>query len=278
MALNIVSVGADKKALQSFLEVPYRIYKDDANYVYPLISEMKHFHDKKKNPFYSHADSELWLVERNGQIIGRIGACVDRYNNEHWNEKTGWFGFYEVDDDAEAAALLLETAQSWLAERDMEIMRGPGCFTSNHDWYGLQVAGEFSRPVIGMPYNPRYYEQHLENFGLAGAKDLFAWNIVTKSADNPEQRMLGERCIVGFNSGPPFTPSLYNNNVQIFQNKDTAVIMTEMIHDARIVRLGDKPELSDEIFEESLGVISVSGIIEGIFFKTESPYPVSKSF
>jgi len=180
MALNIVSVGADKKALQSFLEVPYRIYKDDANYVYPLISEMKHFHDKKKNPFYSHADSELWLVERDGQIIGRIGACVDRYNNEHWNEKTGWFGFYEVDDDAEAAALLLETAQSWLAERDMEIMRGPGCFTSNHDWYGLQVAGEFSRPVIGMPYNPRYYEQHLENFGLAGAKDLFAWNIVTK--------------------------------------------------------------------------------------------------
>lgn len=65
--------------------------------------------------------------------------------------------------------------------------------------------------------------------------------------DGPEDRGLSERCIVGFNSGPPFTPSLYNNNVQIFQNKDTAVIMTEMIHDARIVHLGDKPELSDNI-------------------------------
>ena len=65
--------------------------------------------------------------------------------------------------------------------------------------------------------------------------------------DGPEDRGTSERCIVGFNSGPPFTPSLYNNNVQIFQNKDTAVIMTEMIHDARIVRLGDKPELSDDI-------------------------------
>jgi hypothetical protein len=42
-------------------------------------------------------------------------------------------------------------------------------------------------------------------------------------------------------------PSLYNNNVQIFQSKDTAVIMTEMIHDARIVPLGDKPELNDDI-------------------------------
>lgn len=65
--------------------------------------------------------------------------------------------------------------------------------------------------------------------------------------DGPEDRGLSERCIVGFNSGPPFTPSLYNNNMQIFQNKDTAVIMTEMIHDARIVRLGDKPALSDDI-------------------------------
>ncbi len=65
--------------------------------------------------------------------------------------------------------------------------------------------------------------------------------------DGPEDRGLSSRCIVGFNSGPPFLPSLYNNNMQIFQNKDTAVIMTEMIHDARIVSLVDKPVLSDDI-------------------------------
>jgi len=63
----------------------------------------------------------------------------------------------------------------------------------------------------------------------------------------PEDRGLSERCIVGFNSGPPFLPSLYNNNLQIVQSKDTAVIMTEMIHDARIVHLGDKPELDENI-------------------------------
>ena len=56
-------------------------------------------------------------------------------------------------------------------------------------------------------------------------------------ADGPEDRGLSERCIIGFNAGPPLIPSLYNNNVQIFQNKDTAVLMTEMIHDARIVPL-----------------------------------------
>ena len=63
----------------------------------------------------------------------------------------------------------------------------------------------------------------------------------------PEDRGLSERCIVGFNSGPPFIPSLYNNNVQILQNKDHAVIMTEMIHDARIVPLDGRPYTDEEI-------------------------------
>lgn len=69
--------------------------------------------------------------------------------------------------------------------------------------------------------------------------------------DGPEDRGLSERCIIGFNAGPPFVPSLYNNNVQIFQSKNTAVLMTEMIHDARIVPLYDSAEeieaLSDDV-------------------------------
>lgn len=65
--------------------------------------------------------------------------------------------------------------------------------------------------------------------------------------DGPEDRGLSERCILGFNSGPPFEPNLYNNNVQLIQSRNTAVIMTEMIHDARIVPLDDRPPLNDEI-------------------------------
>ncbi|MCH8263990.1 MAG: hypothetical protein IIC10_01225 [Proteobacteria bacterium] len=65
--------------------------------------------------------------------------------------------------------------------------------------------------------------------------------------DGPEDRGLSERCLVGFNAGPPFVPSLYNNNMQIFQSKDTAVILTEMIHDARIVPLGEKPDLNADV-------------------------------
>ena len=61
-------------------------------------------------------------------------------------------------------------------------------------------------------------------------------------ADGPEDRGLSERCIIGFNAGPPFIPSLYNNNVQIFQSKDTVVLLTEMIHDARVVPLYESKE------------------------------------
>ena len=65
--------------------------------------------------------------------------------------------------------------------------------------------------------------------------------------DGPEDRGISERCLVGFNAGPPFTPSLYNNNVQIVQNRDTVVIMTEMIHDARIVSLDGRAHIDDNI-------------------------------
>jgi len=59
--------------------------------------------------------------------------------------------------------------------------------------------------------------------------------------DNPEERPLAERCIVGFNSGPPMVPSAYNNNVQIVQTRDSVMILNEMIHSARIVALTGRP-------------------------------------
>lgn len=65
--------------------------------------------------------------------------------------------------------------------------------------------------------------------------------------DGPEDRGTSERCIVGFNAGPPFTPSLYNNNVQLVQGKNHVVIMTEMIHDARIVSLDGRAHIDDGI-------------------------------
>ncbi len=67
------------------------------------------------------------------------------------------------------------------------------------------------------------------------------------SKDGPEDRGLSERCLVGFNTGPPMLPSKYNNNMQLLQFKDHVVIVTEMIHDARIIPLNGRPHLPPAI-------------------------------
>ena len=65
--------------------------------------------------------------------------------------------------------------------------------------------------------------------------------------DNPEERPLAERCVLGFNSGPPMVPSAYNNNMQLVQTRDNVVILNEMIHSARIVSLSGRPHAPKEI-------------------------------
>ena len=65
--------------------------------------------------------------------------------------------------------------------------------------------------------------------------------------DNPEERPLAERCILGFNSGPPMVPSAYNNNVQIVQTRDRVLILNEMIHSARIVDLTRREHMPQHI-------------------------------
>mgnify|MGYP001478000815 FL=1 len=85
---------------------------------------------------------------------------------------------------------------------------------------------------------------------VEGAVTRFG-NFGSRAINGPEDRGLSERCLVGFNAGPPFIPSLYNNNVQIFQNQDHVVLMTEMIHDARIVPVFDsndaRPMLDEKL-------------------------------
>ena len=93
-----------------------------------------------------------------------------------------------------------------------------------------------------------------ENGGLGpdtGGKRPVRFRVGGVAKDGPEDRGLSERCLMGFNSGPPFMPSMYNNNVQIFQTKTHAVIMTEMIHDARVVPLDNRPPLDPELAQWS---------------------------
>jgi hypothetical protein len=125
----------------------------------------------------------------------------------------------------------------------------------NNFWYESASIGENVRTsLIVYPANGRFPDRvegaavHTANLGpdVEGDRPVLAvFGGIGK--DGPEDRGLSERCLIGFNAGPPFTGGGYNANVQIFQNKDHAVILTEMVHDARIVPLDDRGILDDDI-------------------------------
>jgi hypothetical protein len=112
------------------------------------------------------------------------------------------------------------------------------------------IGGDVRTSHIVYPANgrmPSLVEGAIANQGMYGGATTGESRPVRIAAggigtDGPEDRGLSERCIIGFNAGPPFTPSLYNNNVQIFQSKGHAVLLTEMIHDARIVPIFDSAD------------------------------------
>jgi hypothetical protein len=98
-------------------------------------------------------------------------------------------------------------------------------------------------------------------------------------ADSWEDRPLQERCLMGSNAGPPMLPGAYNNNVQLFQNHDYVVLVTEMVHDARIIPLDGRP--FDDIAQwkgESRGHFAGDTlVIETRSFKRETPFPGSSA-
>jgi len=162
--------------LRKFIKFPWIIYKNDENWVAPLISEMKKKFDRSKNPFFRYADVQPFLAIRGTKIVGRIVAINNPRHNEFHKEKTGFFGLFECIEDAQVAKALVDAAAQWLRQRGMEVIRGPVNFSSNEEW-GLLIEGFDDPPAIMMPYNPPYYTLLLESCGLRKAKDLYAYTI-----------------------------------------------------------------------------------------------------
>ena len=165
--------GNDKRA---FIRFPWKIYEGNTYWVPPLLSDRKKLLDTKKNPFYKHAQLQLWLAERNGVVVGRIGAVVNENHIKEHGEQVGFFGFFESVNEAAVANLLFDQAVGWLRERGMKAVRGPASPSVN-DEYGLLVDGFNRSPVILMPYNPAYYIQLIENYGFKKAKDLYSYHL-----------------------------------------------------------------------------------------------------
>lgn len=104
-------------------------------------------------------------------MVGRIAAIHNRLHNEIHHDTVGFFGFFELIDDAGVARALLDEAAAWVRARGLTVLRGPMSFSVN-DECGLLIEGFETPNTLMMPHNPRYYLPLLESAGFAKAKDL----------------------------------------------------------------------------------------------------------
>lgn len=186
LTINRVKTLTERKA---FLRFPWTVYEDDPYWVPPLYSERLDFTDPEKNPFYNHADVELFFAQRGGALVGTIAAFTNHRHNEYHDENIGFFGFFEVLEDQEAAQALLEKAEAWAEERGHQALRGPAQFDTNAEC-GLLVDGFDDSPRILTTYNPPYYMEYLENNGYRKEMDLWAYKLATHEfVDKSNERL-----------------------------------------------------------------------------------------
>lgn len=185
MNIHPVQSRQDRRA---FLELPYRLYRDDPVWVPPLRDEQRKQFEPRHNPFLEHCRWQLLLLKDGGVPVGRIAAFVDDLAVDFWKEPIGLFGYYECTQDRTASNLLLEAARDWLKAEGCTFMRGPWSFVSQ-EW-GMVLEGFTPSPVIMAPYNPPYYNDFLSGFGLRKVKDLLCWYVSSAEGYDIPKRIL----------------------------------------------------------------------------------------
>ena len=169
-----VRAARDRRDLQRFIDLPYRLHARDPLWVPPLRRDVKTLLSRRKNPFFEHAEAEYFIAERDGETVGRIAAISNRLHNETHEDRVGFFGFFESVDDQAVANALLDAAAGWCRTSGHDVLRGPASFSVN-DECGLLVDGFDKPPTLMMPHNPRYYVSLLEGAGFRKAKDLWVY-------------------------------------------------------------------------------------------------------
>lgn len=163
-----------------FIDLPFRLYRDDPNWVPPLKREALGLITPGKNGWFSHARAKLFLAERGGVVVGRISAHIDTLaltmpSAQGFGPGVGQWGLFDADDPIVAARLLL-AAEGWLRDQGMTRSLGP---ISMSIWEepGLLVQGYDHPPTVMMGHAKPEYRRWIEDAGYRPAKELFTYEL-----------------------------------------------------------------------------------------------------
>jgi GNAT superfamily N-acetyltransferase len=165
-----------RRQRKRFVKVPFALHRDHPQWVAPLIFERMEFLDPEKNPYFEHAEVELFIAERDGEPVGRISAQIDHRWDEYQGGGDAMFGFFETVEDREVAAALIDAARGWAAERGRSRILGPMDFTTN-DEIGILIEGYERRPMILEPWHPPFYSKLIEAEGFEKTMDVLMWEL-----------------------------------------------------------------------------------------------------
>lgn len=249
-----------------FVELPYRLYANDPNFVPPLRSAVHALIGGiKGNPWFEHGDAQLWLALRGREVVGRISAQVDRLVLDHMGAGTGHWGMFECIDDQTVADLLLKTAEDWLRAKSMVRAQGPFSL-SIWDEPGLLVEGFDRPPTVMMGHHLAYYRRLIEAHGYAGIKDLHTWSLnIAKPFPEIVQRIV---------AASERNPRLVTRKVDKSRFAEEAALILDILNDAWSTNWGFVPLTPGEIahvgkklkaivFEDLIRVAEYDGVAVG---------------
>ena len=179
MAVTIRPV-AGKADRKRFVDLAYRLNAGDPNWIPPLRMEALELITPGKNPFYEHAEQQLFLAERDGALVGRISAHIDHLwlsmpAEQGGGPGIGNWGLLEATDQETATALIAQ-AEEWLRAKGMTSVMAPiSC--SIWEEPGLLIKGHDHPPTVMMGHDNAAYQGWIEPLGYAGIKDLLAYDL-----------------------------------------------------------------------------------------------------
>ncbi len=175
--MKIIPV-TNRRLLRLFIDFPHVLYENNENWVSELYTSQKHLLTSK-NPFFEHSEAVYFMAMINGKVAGRIAAINNNVHNQIYNDNTGFFGFFEVIENYEVAAALIDKVVEWFRLKNIFRIIGPTNLTTN-DSCGLLISGFDLPAVVMMPYNKNYYDDFLSRYGFNKAMDLFSYHVDAK--------------------------------------------------------------------------------------------------
>ena len=163
-----------KAELERFIQVPMRINARDPNYIAPLMFERREALSPRHNPFFQHADVEMWIAQKDGRDVGRISAQIDHLARTDPDAPAGYFGMIAAEDDGEIFRALFAVAEAWLRDRGRYEAIGPLNLSINEE-VGLLIDGFDAPPMLMMPHDAPFTALRIEEQGYGKVKDVFAY-------------------------------------------------------------------------------------------------------